>query len=77
LREDNRFDSGFGHHGAAGVAWIENGKRAELANAARKFGVRRTDGAWLSFDGVRPYAPAGGRRTAIEVAATIEIDNTT
>lgn len=57
-----------------GVAWIEDGKRVEFANAARRFGVQRADGAWLSFDGVAPYAPAGGRRTAVEVAATIVVD---
>lgn len=61
-------------HNLAGGAWIEDGKRAEFTNAARKFGVQRSDGAWLSFDGVAPYAPSGGRRAAVEVAATIEID---
>lgn len=55
----------------AGVAWVEDGRRAEFVNAARKFGVQRADGAWLSFDGVAPYCPRGGRAAAVEVAATI------
>jgi hypothetical protein len=59
-----------------GVAWIEDGKRVEFANAARRFGVLRADGAWLSFDGVAPYAPSGGRRAAVEVAETIVVDDT-
>lgn len=63
-------------HNLTGVAWIEDGKRTEVANASRKFGVQRADGAWLSFDGVRPYVPSGGRRTAIEVATTIVVDET-
>ncbi|ASR85090.1 hypothetical protein SEA_TIERRA_82 [Mycobacterium phage Tierra] len=60
----------------AGVAWVEDGRRAEFANARREFGVQRADGAWLSFDGVRPYCPRGGRRAAVEVAATIVVDDT-
>jgi hypothetical protein len=63
-------------HNLTGVAWIEEGKRTEFTNAARRFGVLRSDGAWLSFDGVRPYAPSGGRRTAVEVAETIVVDDT-
>lgn len=59
----------------AGVAWVEDGKRAEYQNARRTFGVQREDGAWLSFNGIRPYAPSGGRKAAVEVAATVIIDD--
>ena len=59
----------------AGVAWIEDGKRVEFTNAARRFGVLRADGAWLSFDGVAPYAPSGGRKAAVEVASTIVVND--
>ncbi|ASR85582.1 hypothetical protein I5G80_gp062 [Mycobacterium phage Krueger] len=55
----------------AGVAWVENGRRAEFANASRMWGVTDGAGRWLSFDGVAPYSPRGGRSTAIEVADTI------
>ncbi len=40
------------------------------------YGVRRDDGRWLSFDGKSPYRPAGGRRTATEVAETVIVDST-
>ncbi|QJD50380.1 hypothetical protein I5H01_gp027 [Mycobacterium phage MarkPhew] len=59
----------------AGVAWVEDGRRAEFANASRKFGVTDGAGRWLSFDGVSPYLPRGGRKTAVEVAATIVVDD--
>lgn len=59
----------------AGVAWIENGQRAEYANASRMFGITDGAGRWLSFDGVQPYNPRGGRRAAAEVAATLDDAN--
>ncbi|QFG09476.1 hypothetical protein I5H08_gp011 [Mycobacterium phage Yuna] len=62
-------------HNLQGVAWVEDGRRAEFANGRRSFGVQRADGAWLSFDGVRPYCPRGGRAAAVEVAATIVVDD--
>lgn len=55
----------------AGTAWIENGQRAEYTNARNLFGITNGAGLWLSFDGVQPYTPRGGRRAAAEVAATI------
>ncbi|QFG09269.1 hypothetical protein SEA_EFRA2_84 [Mycobacterium phage Efra2] len=60
----------------AGVGWNEGGRRAEFANASRVYGVTDGAGRWLSFDGVRPYTPCGGRRAAVEVAATIVVDDT-
>ena len=55
----------------SGIAWIENGQRATYFNARNMYGI--TDGTmWLSLDGVQPYAPSGGRRAAVEVAATID-----
>ncbi|ASR78008.1 hypothetical protein I5G95_gp25 [Mycobacterium phage Bella96] len=60
----------------AGVAWIEGGRRAEFENASRMWGVTDGAGLWLSFDGVAPYTPRGGRRAAAEVASTIVVDGT-
>ncbi|QFG14125.1 hypothetical protein I5G97_gp028 [Mycobacterium phage Curiosium] len=61
----------------AGVAWIEGGAVHQIpASRTGEFGVRRADGAWLSFDGVSPYCPLGGRRAAVEVASTIVVDDT-
>ncbi|QJD50480.1 hypothetical protein SEA_CHRIS_78 [Mycobacterium phage Chris] len=59
-----------------GVSWINaDGDRAEYMNGRYLFGVVDTEGRWLSFDGVQPYVPQGGRKTAIEVAATIVVDD--
>lgn len=35
------------------------------------WGVTNEAGQWLTFDGVTPYVPCGGRRAAAEVADTI------
>ncbi|ERG69290.1 hypothetical protein [Segniliparus rugosus] len=62
-------------HNLVGVSWMENGMRFEYPSPKSTYGVRRSDGMWLSFDGVKPYAPSGGRKTAIEVAETIIVDD--
>lgn len=60
----------------AGVSWITpEGDRAEYLNGRHLFGVVDVEGRWLSFDGVQPYTPQGGRKTAVEVAATIVVDD--
>ncbi|QAX95618.1 hypothetical protein I5H03_gp028 [Mycobacterium phage Nibb] len=59
----------------AGVSWAEGGRAARFASASRMYGVTDGAGRWLSFDGVHPYSPRGGRKTAVEVAATIVVDD--
>ena len=63
-------------HNLVGVAWVENGNRAEFKAAQRSFGVRNAAGEWLSFDGVRPYC-VSRKSAAVEVALTVIIDGST
>ncbi|WP_298446217.1 hypothetical protein [Gordonia sp. (in: high G+C Gram-positive bacteria)] len=59
----------------AGVEWITaTGPNTGLIGfALHGFGVQRNDGAWLSFDGERPYNVT--RKAAQEVADTIRVDD--
>lgn len=58
-----------------GVRFPLNGRTARYVGGSNLWGVTDGQGRWLTFDGIAPYTPRGGRSAAEEVAATIVADD--